>query len=75
MAPESTGRRGPKPRGGGESTRPVVFRATPGEIDAYKAAAKRAGLTMSEWIRVACSALLPARARRTLPDPTTNQED
>ncbi|MBW3538747.1 MAG: hypothetical protein KY476_00605 [Planctomycetes bacterium] len=39
-------------------------------LDAFKRAADAAGVPLSQWIRAACAAKLPAQERRQLSDPT-----
>ena len=62
-------RPGPKPGSpGSQRTARLVVRVTPADVEAYKAAAGRAGVSMGEWVREALAfAQLAAESARCVP--------
>jgi hypothetical protein len=50
----------------GHATVLVALRLTQPERNVYGAEAKRAGLSLSNWMRAACSSAMSARSRRAL---------
>ena len=56
-------RPGPKPGPpGSQRTARLVVRVTPTKLSAYQAAADRAGVPLSEWVREVLTAQLPPAA-------------
>ena len=51
----------------GARTARLVVRVTPADVEAYKAAAGRAGVSMGEWVRGRLSAALPTPEIRSRP--------
>ena len=67
-------RPGPKPGPpGSQRTARLVVRVTPADVEAYKAAAGRAGVSMGEWVRTTLHFASPEsaaeRLRRVLHTP------
>lgn len=54
---------GRPPRSGEPTVRQVGIRLTAAEDASYSRAAKRAGLTLAEWVRTVCAAAVKHRGR------------